>query len=156
MMKDFIKPVTKTESKLFASIKNILNREGLLMRLENMIMPGLPDMIFVYRGIVAFVENKVAHSGKITMPLFQYTTATLLYQDMNKEHHWYFVYEDNGMGEDIIVAYRWYDIRHCEVTANAKNKTITMDIRKGKPRLTFAKPSDIEDWLAYLKGNLSP
>jgi hypothetical protein len=146
-----IKPVTKTEGKLFASIKNILNREGILIRIENLIVPGLPDMIFVFKKITCFVENKVAHSGKITMPVFQFTTATLLSEELNPDHHWYFVYEDNGLGEDVIIAYRWTDIKNCPVTANPKSRTVTMDVRRGNPRLTFAKPSDIEDWLAYLK-----
>lgn len=149
------KPIEKTETRLFASIKNILNREGTLIRLENMIVPGLPDMLFVFNKITCFVENKIAHSGKIRMPLFQFTTATLLYKDLNPDHHWYFVYEDNGLGEDIIMAYRWTDIRNCPVTPDVKNKTITMDIKRANPRLTFAKPSDIEDWLTYLKGNQS-
>jgi hypothetical protein len=141
-------PVKKvTESVLFARIKNTLSREGTLVRLENIIIPGLPDCIFIYRSKILFIELKIARNGKISMPLHQWAMAKELKNDINPWHHWYFVWESSGL-EDIISAYKFSSLSL--LTPEVNSGTVKLDIRKTLPIMVFYKPEEIRDWLTLI------
>jgi hypothetical protein len=140
----------KTESQLYSQIKNIMGREGDLVRLENMIVPGLPDMIYIYSRVICLIENKVCRSGKISMPIFQWSRANMMMNDINPDHHWYFVMEETGV-DDIIAAYRFLDMCHLSPITTVEG-VVKLNIQKAIPKFIFYNPSDIYDWLEYVRG----
>jgi hypothetical protein len=122
--------------------------------MENLVLPGLPDCLFIYDGNTIFIELKVSRSGKIGMPIFQYSMAMAMLEHINPYHHWYFIHEDDGLGNELIGAYRFVDIAHVEPEYDEKsaNKVVKMTIHDATPTLCFTKTEDIVKWLSLLKG----
>lgn len=138
----------KKESALYARIKNTLAQKGKLIRLENLIVPGLPDNLFVYNRKTIFIELKILKNSKITMPKFQYAMAVELRRHIFHLHHWYFVHEDDGLGRDIISAYRFTDL--VDIPPEAKGEIVSLDLRQASPTLVFSKLEDLDDWFMLL------
>lgn len=144
------KEFKRTESALYAKIKNTLTNAGILIRMENLIVPGLPDCIFIYARKILLIELKISRSGKISMPKWQYSIAVDMHKFIDHDCHWYFIYEDNGIGAEIIGAYRFSDLIH--ILPEKTEKTVILDIRHATPVMVFHKTADVEDWLDMLKG----
>ena len=145
----------KTESSsLYDKIKKTLSKRGILIRMENLVMPGLPDCLFIHDGMTVFIELKVLRSGRISMPKFQYSMAMEMLAHILPRHHWYFIHEDDGLGNEMIGAYQFTDIAHLvpEYSEGASGgKVVKMDIRGATPTLCFTKTEDIIRWLSLLK-----
>lgn len=147
LFKDF----KRTESDLFAKIKNVMTNAGILIRLENLIVPGLPDCIFIFARKIILIELKILRSGKIHMPKWQYSIAVDMHKYIDPNAHWYFIYEDDGVGGEIISAYRFADLIHLlPEHGDTDRKTVTLDIRRATPVMVFNKSNDIQDWLEML------
>ena len=149
-MKPIFDKPRRTENILYAKMRTTMQRVGVLIRMENLIIPGLPDCLFIYNEKIILIELKVLRSGKITMPQFQYSMAMEMVKHINPNHHWYWVSEDSGLGQELIAAYRFKDLSNIEPERGNIAKIVRMDIRNAIPRLIFAKNEDILDWFILL------
>jgi hypothetical protein len=81
------------------------------------------------------------------MPLHQWAMAKELTHDIDPWHHWYFMWENDGL-EDIIAAYKFSSLSL--LTPMTNNGTVKLDIRKIMPVMIFYKGEDIRDWLSLI------
>lgn len=150
IMKPIFDKQLRTEKSLYARMRPIMERNGVLIRVENIIVPGLPDCIYIYDRKIILIEIKVLRNGKISMPKFQYSRAMEMLQHINPMHHWYWVSEDDGFGNDIISAYLFKDLSTIVPEYIENAKIIKMDIREATPRMVFKKTDDLADWYYML------
>ena len=144
----------KTESSnVYNKIRKVLSMQGILIRMENLVMPGLPDCLFLFDGNTIFIELKVQRSGKISMPKFQYSMAMAMLEHVLPHHHWYFIHEDDGLGNEMIGAYQFVNLAHIdpEYVEGQVNKVVRMNIRAATPTLCLTKAEDILKWMALTK-----
>jgi hypothetical protein len=137
----------KTETEIHARVRVLLNNEGLLVRLENVIIPGLPDCLFMYGRHVNLIEYKIIRSNRITMPIYQYSSACMIHKHVANNRHWYFMSEGE---DDIIQAYRFDKLPKMK-TSVGNGKTVSINMMEIDPDMIIVDRSDIDIWLKLIK-----
>ena len=84
------------EHEAWANMKNYLNNFGMATRLENAAATSVPDVIFMCRNMIMFIELKVDYGGTVYTSPYQNAYGTQARHHIKAHQHWVAVWVDDG------------------------------------------------------------
>jgi hypothetical protein len=110
-----------TEHELHNKLREPLMKLGIPIRLENGAALSVPDMAFITEGTTIWIEYKIVHSGKITIPKFQFALGVKMAKELDDDLFWIFAWN-----KDHLIGIKYIEILP-HVKANAGINEFNID-----------------------------
>jgi hypothetical protein len=116
---------------------------GYPVRIENSISSGIPDIIYGQDGVLMFIELKILHGGKISMPKYQYAFGNVISKHIVPHAHWVAV----GVSDQIHMYMFNQVINQPNLVVGDK---VVVPLLSITPAFVIRNSKGFADWIEYL------
>ena len=131
-----------TESQLYRRIRPWLTPYGMVVRLENAVGSGMPDVLLAANGQIVLIELKVIDGFCIHLQKTQFAFAASMSPHIRPRGYWFFCFK-----QGVVYCYTWQNMRDAVPTANAE---LTLNISGLEPNFVLKSSEDVKHWLAHI------